>query len=153
MNLFLFPIRVAALATALSVIGGAGAASFAPASAAGEEAQHASSLTAKITLLNGASRTVALEGVGCTASICSRVAVDSRKPGDPVITKTWLDSIATIKDVTKDDALFVFRDRTQRRLAVIPLNRVLYIKSQSGRDEKINLATIKSLEFISSVSR
>jgi hypothetical protein len=150
MKLSLFPIRLAALAAAVSAIGAVGTASLAP---AGEEKQHASSLTAKLTLLDGKSRTVALEGVGCTSSICSRVSVDSRKPGDPVVTKTWLDSILAIKDVTKDDALFVFRDGTQRRLSVIPLNRVLYIKSQSSRDEKINLATVRSLEFIPSSSR
>jgi hypothetical protein len=150
MKLSLVPIRLAALAAAVSAIAAVGRPDSPPVS---EAKDHTSSLTAQLTLRNGDTRRVALEGVGCSNSICSRVSVDSRKPGDPVITKTWLDSIAAIKDVTKEDALFVFRDGTERRLSVIPLNRVLYIKSQSGRDEKISLGTVRSLEFIPSSSR
>ncbi len=148
MKIFLFPIRLAVLAAAITAIGAVGATQSAPMPAAGEAREHLSSLTAKLTLLNGESRTVVLEGVGCTGSMCSRVLVHGRKPGDPVITKTWLDSIAAIRDVAKDDALFVFRDGTQRRLSVVPLNRVLYVKSRWGSDEKIDLMTVRSLEFI-----
>jgi hypothetical protein len=153
MNVFSFPIRLAALAAAVSVIGAVGAVNITPASSTSEEKLHTSSLSARLTLLNGETRTVALEGVGCTASMCSRVAVTSEKSGDAEITRTWLDSISAIRDVTKDDALFVFRDGTQRRLSVIPLNRVLYIKSRSGFNEKIDLAKVRSLEFIPSSSR
>jgi hypothetical protein len=148
MKIFLFPVRLVVLAAAITAIGGVGATQSAPTPAAGEDREHLSSLTAKLTFLNGESRTVVLEGVGCTSSMCSRVLVNGRKPGDSVITKTWLDSIAAIQDVTKDDALFVFRDGTQRRLSVVPLNRVLYVKGRWGSYEKIGLSTLRSLEFI-----
>ncbi len=147
MKTFLPAIRLAALAAAAIVAGAAGSATG-PRTAVGEEKQHLSSLTAKLTLLSGESRPVTLEGVGCTSSMCSRVALNSEKQGDSVITRTWLDSISAITDVTKDDALFVFRDTTQRRLAVVPLNRVLYIKSRWVCNEKIDLATVRSLEFV-----
>jgi len=70
-----------------------------------------------------------------------------------MVTKTWLDSVAAIKEVSKDEALFVFRDGTERRLSVIPLNRVLYVKGRLAGDEKIDLASVRSLEFIAPASR
>jgi hypothetical protein len=158
MRIFLLPVRLAVLAAAVTAIGAVGAANSGAPPTSGEEKVHRSSLTAKLTLLNGEERTVLLEGVGCTSSMCSRVTINSGKPGNSgrpseAVARIWLDSISAIKDVSKDDALFVFRDGTQRRLSVVPLNRVLYIKSHRGGYQKIDLATVRSLEFITSTSK
>ena len=112
-----------------------------------EEQQHATSLKATITLRGGGKRTVVMEGVGCSSSICSRVSLNSSVPGGTAITRTWLDSIAAIRDVSGADGLFVFKNGAQQRLSVVPLNRVLYLKDPAGRPEKLDLAKIQSVEF------
>src|ERR1700682_5605623 len=84
-------------------------------------------LVATITLANGSSRTVSLEGVGCSETLCSRVAVRSRIDGQPHVQRTRLDSLVAIKDITKDGARFVFKDGTERRQSVVSDNRVLYV--------------------------
>ena len=110
--------------------------------------RHSSSLKVRLTLLSGARENATLEGVGCSSSMCSRVSVDSRERGAAVVTKTWLDSIAEIRDITKDDAQVRFKDGAERRLSIIPLNRVLYIQGPSGAAEKIDLAKVKSVDFL-----
>ena len=133
----------------LAVVGALGGTVGAKTSAplSGEEREHATSIHAKLTLRSGATRTVTLEGVGCSSSMCSRVFLNSATPGDAAMSRTWLDSIAAIKDITPDDALFVFRNGTQSRLSVIPVNRVLYIKDQRGVHEKLDLTRLSALEF------
>jgi len=123
-------------------IGGVGGARTVP-----DEQDHVSSLSGTLILINGESRNIVLEGVGCTSSLCSRVLLNTRKADEPGFTRVWLDSISAIRDVTKDDALFLFRDGTERRLSVFPLNRVLYIKGRWLGREKIGLETVRSLEF------
>jgi hypothetical protein len=59
-----------------------------------------------------------------------------------------VDSIASIKDTTETDALFVMKDGTERRLALVPDFRVLYVSSRNGGAEKLDLAKIRSLEFL-----
>ena len=94
--------------------------------------------TAKITLADGTTRTARLEGVGCSASICSRTAIDG----------TPLGSIAAIKDTTATGAVLLLKNGTTRRLALGKDFRVLYFASPSGVAGKLDLATIKSLEFL-----
>jgi hypothetical protein len=101
-----------------------------------------------LTLLNGTTETVTLEGVGCSTSMCSRVAVASKERGAAVVTKTWLDSIAEIRNITKDDAGVRFKDGAERRLSIVPLNRVLYIQGPKGAAEKMDLARVRSVEFL-----
>jgi hypothetical protein len=105
-------------------------------------------LVARMTLANGSSRTVSLEGVGCSEAMCSRVAVRSRPEGDSRVTKTWLDTIAAIKDITSDGALFVLKNGTSRRLSVVHDNRFIYFADQHGAEKKIDLAGIQSIEFL-----
>ena len=62
--------------------------------------------------------------------------------------RTWVDSIASIKDATANDALFVMRDGTERRLSLVTDFRVLYISNGIGGSEKLDLAKIRSLEFV-----
>ena len=109
---------------------------------------HQTSRTARVTLPDGRIRFVTLQGVGCSEAICSRVAVRVRADGRSPETRTWLDAVAAIRDITSNDALFVMKDGTARRLAVVDDNRFIYVTNQDGDDQKINLAGMKSLEFI-----
>ena len=125
-----------------------GAALFSPAAfttrlVSGEPAR---GLMAKITLLNGSTQTMKFEGVGCTSSICSRTVLKS-KTGDSAVS-TRLDGIAAIKDVRDGDALFVLRDGKEQRMSLLTDFRVLYLTNSRGASEKVDLATVKNVEFL-----
>jgi hypothetical protein len=107
---------------------------------------HGSGLTARITMADGDSRMARLEGMGCTASICSRTVIKN-KAGSESLVKTWLDSIAAIRDITPGDALFVLKDGSARRLSFVTDFRVMYLANRLGGTKKLDLATIKSVEF------
>ena len=108
---------------------------------------HRSGLTARVTAADGTSRTVTLEGVGCTQSMCSRVFIRSKSAsGAPL--QTWLDSVDSVKDTSENGALFVMRDGTQQRLSFVPDFRVLYVSNPNSRTEKLDLAKIRSLEIL-----
>jgi hypothetical protein len=108
---------------------------------------HSSGLTARITLPDGTIRMATLEGLGCSRSICSRVAIKVKADSNSLVS-LWLDSIASIKDTTENDALLVMRDGTQRRMSLVTDFRVLYLANRSPTSEKLDLAKIKSLEFL-----
>jgi hypothetical protein len=110
------------------------------------EQGHLSGMTAKITLPDGATRSVKLEGVGCSASLCSRTAIKGKGEHDSIV-RTWFDTIAAIRDATDSDALFIMRDGTQRRMFLMADFRVLYLANPSGATEKLDLARVKSIEF------
>jgi hypothetical protein len=107
------------------------------------EQGHFSPVMAKVTWPNGDSRTLSFEGVGCEISMCSRVRIQSRPKGSMVVSNTWLDAIASIKDITSQDALFIFKDGTARRLPVVSGNRFLYFASG-----KMEMGKFKSVEFL-----
>ncbi len=110
---------------------------------------HRSGLTARVTAADGTSRTIKLQGAGCTESMCSRVFIRSKSAsGAPL--QTWLDSVASIKDTSENNALFVMRDGTERRLSFAPDFRVLYVSNPNGRAEKLDLTKIRSLELLDS---
>jgi hypothetical protein len=117
---------------------------------AGPEETRAGSarLVAKMTRANGGSQTITLEGVGCSGALCSRVAVRTKADDDPRVTKTWLDTIAAIRDITSKDALFVLKNGTAQRFSVVHDNQFLYFADQHGGQGKIDLAGIKSIEFL-----
>ena len=110
---------------------------------------HRSGLTARVVSLDGSSRTVRLDGIGCTESMCSRVFVrnesESRAP-----LQTWLDTIVSIKEITENNALFAMKDGTERRLAFVSDFRVIYISDATGSGQKLDLGKIRSLEFTDS---
>ena len=111
---------------------------------------HRSGLTARVTEADGTSRTIKLEGVGCTESMCSRVFIRSKSAsGAPL--QTWLDSVASVKDTSEKGALFVMRDGTERRLSFVPDFRVLYVSNPTGHAEKLDFAKIRSLDFLDSI--
>jgi hypothetical protein len=109
-------------------------------------------LTARITMSDGTTRTATFEGVGCSSSICSRVAIKGKTDGKPVTTR--LDSIAAIRDATAESALLVMKDGTTRRLTLVNDFRVIYLDNRSGgekKEEKLDLARTRSVEFIGGV--
>jgi len=108
---------------------------------------HLSWLLAKITMRDGAIRTLHLEGVGCPLSICSRTAIKTKTSTESLVS-TWLDGLAAIKDTTASDALFVFKDGTSQRMSLITDFRVLYLASRLGGTEKLDLEKVKSVEFL-----
>jgi hypothetical protein len=108
---------------------------------------HFSGLMAKITLPDGATRTVKLEGVGCTQSICSRVAIKGKTEHDSLV-RTAFDAIAAIKDTTEHDALIVLKDGTQQRMSLLTDFRVLYLTKGTRAAERLDLAKLKSIEFL-----
>ena len=101
---------------------------------------------AKITLLNGTSRTVLLDGVGCSESICSRVAIKGRTERGSLV-EMRLDTVAAIRSTAGGDTLFVLKDGTEQRLSLVPDFRVLYVAKRPGT-EKIDLGKVKSIEFL-----
>ena len=114
------------------------------------EAEHASDLKAKITTLDGVSRVVKLAGVGCTQRICSRTEIK----GDTethVLSRTWLDSIAVITNTTPDSALLVMKDGSELRLSLVKDFRVLFFDPGFGGFKKLDLAKVKSVEFLARV--
>lgn len=108
--------------------------------------EHLPGSVARITMRNGATRTVALEGVGCPQGICSRTAIRA-KSKDSVV-QTWFDGLAQIKDITPTGALFVLKDGTSLRLSLIYDFRVLYLANRLGGTDKLDLAAVKTVDFI-----
>jgi hypothetical protein len=106
---------------------------------------HLSGLSARIILRDGSSRIVTIEGVGCTASICSRKLIKTKTSAEAVVT-TWLDSVAAIRDITPGNALFVLKNGTSQHLSLLPGFRVLYLKTRLGGAEKLDLAQIQAVE-------
>jgi hypothetical protein len=88
-----------------------------------------------------------LEGLGCSRSICSRVSIKGKADSNSLVS-FWLESIATIKDTTENHALLVMRDGTQQRMSLVTDFRVLYLANRSRNSEKLDLAKIKSVEFL-----
>ncbi len=107
---------------------------------------HLSGLAATITMRDGATRTVRLEGVGCPQAICSRTAIKAKTGADSLV-QTWFDSLAAITDTTPSDALFVLKDGTSRRMSLVYDFRVLYLANRLGGTERLDLAKVQSIEF------
>ena len=108
---------------------------------------HLSGLNARVTQPNGSTRTVTLDGVGCSMSMCSKVFIKGKDAGGNLV-GTPLDSIASITVATKDMAVLVMKDGTQRHVALVPDFRVLYVTDRTGSNERIDLAKIRSVQFL-----
>lgn len=103
--------------------------------------------TARITMANGTTRTAYLQGVGCSAAICSRVFIQGKVDNHSTATFRF-DTIFAIEEVTENAAVFVMNDGTKRHVAFIPDFRILYFANPHGGVEKLDLRTIKSLEIL-----
>jgi hypothetical protein len=106
-------------------------------------AQSPAPLTARLTSPDGVSRTITLNGVGCTASICSRVVIKG-KSEDGSMVEIPLATIASIKG----SDVFVMKDGVERRLSLVKDFRVLYFTNPDGGTGKVDLTKIKSIEFL-----
>jgi len=109
---------------------------------------HHSGLLATVTAADGTIRTVKLEGVGCSASMCSRSLIKIKNERNSV-ESVWLDRISEIRETTDTNALFLMRDGAQRRLSLVTDFRVLYLGSGPGSPAKLDLGKVRSLQFIS----
>jgi hypothetical protein len=101
------------------------------------EQNHLSRLGAGITMADGSGPVARIECVGCSASICSRALIEGRANGKALV-KTRLDSIAAIKETSADDAPFVLKDGTERRLSLVTGSRVLYLASPPKPGLRVN---------------
>ncbi len=110
---------------------------------------HASGLMGRVTLTDGTNQNVTLDGFGCSAAICSRVAVRARA-NDGSIVNIWIDALAAITDITPGSALFVMKDGTQQRLSLIPDFRVLYLAGGNTKGRRIDFSRIQSLQIMGS---
>jgi hypothetical protein len=136
--------RVVCLASAL-----ASSAAFAiPGASSPAEAapQSSARFTARITMADGRSRVGTLEGIGCSASICSRTGLKGRDRKNSLV-NTRFYAIRAITDTTATDALLVLKDGTQTRLSLVNDFRVLYIANRFGTPDRIDLANVRSVEF------
>jgi hypothetical protein len=109
--------------------------------------EHIPGLTAKVTLANGATEIVRIDGIGCTESMCSMLLTKAKTAGNTVV-EIWFDSIAAIRDIRQNDAVFVTKDGAERRLTFISDFRVLYVSNGDGAKKKIDLAKIKALDVV-----
>jgi hypothetical protein len=103
--------------------------------------------TTRITMANGTTRTAYLQGVGCSAAICSRVFIQGKVDNNSTATIRF-DSISAIEEITENAAVFVMNDGTRRHVTFIPDFRVLYIANPNGGTEKLDLRTIKTLQVL-----
>ena len=79
--------------TTVSLVGTFGAANPSP----HDDVRHRSSLRVTLTSVDGATRTVTLQGVGCSISMCSRVRAKDIKTDD-----VWLDGLASVRPISHD---------------------------------------------------
>ena len=107
---------------------------------------HRSSLKAVLTMADGSTRPVTLEGVGCTASMCSRVRARENSSAN-----IWLDQLASATEIQDADsgvqAVFQYKDGSTRAATIENGNRVLYIANGHGKQEKLDLARVSRIEF------
>ena len=128
---------------AVCTIGGGGFASITSHDYEG----HRSSLRATLTMVDGSTRSVTLEGVGCPTGVCSRVKAKESKANN-----IWLDGVASVRRISHNGAgpvtaTFKFKDGTERQASIISVNRVLYVSGRVGRTEKLDLGTLSKIDF------
>ena len=99
--------RVSVFSPAVVVLGGT---IGAPLTASFDLDGHESSLRARVTISDGTSRRITLQGVGCAQGMCSRVRMRDSKTGG-----VWLDRLASVRDISQIatgpvHAVFTFKD-------------------------------------------
>ncbi len=132
----------------LAAIGGLGQATSVNSTPMPDDNRHRSSLPVRLTLLNGVEKTVTLEGVGCSISMCSRVRVRNTSAAN-----VWLDGVASVSSI-KDTAsgtvkaVFNFKNGGEGQESVVAGNRVLYVTNGRGRQEKVDLGSVSRILFL-----
>ena len=103
-------------------------------------------MPAVLTMADGTTKAITLEGVGCAASMCSRVR--ARENNSDSI---WLDGLASIRQIRDANgavqATFPFKNGIEREGSIAQDNRVLYIWRWFGSPEKLDFARIHRIDF------
>ena len=109
---------------------------------------HRSLLPARIRLANGVKRTVTLEGVGCPIGMCSRVAIRNM-----AATAMWLDGLASVTGIAASNStgpvkvILRFKDGVERETLITAGNRILYLHHRIGFTEKLDLGSVREIDF------
>ena len=149
MKLFSLVSHVSAIASVSLLLGSGGYASvivpWLPLPAVDEG--HRSSLRARVTMVDGTSRAITIQGVGCTELICSRVRATASMDDS-----VWLDGLASVRAISHDTtgpvkAVFTFKNGTKRQASIVQGNRVLYVDGRFGRTEKLDLGSATRVDF------
>ncbi len=106
---------------------------------------HKTSLPAVLTMADRTTRAVTLEGVGCMATMCSRVR--ARENNSDSI---WLDGLTSIRQIHEANgavqAKFAFKNGIEREGSIMQDNRILYISRRLAA-EKLDLTRIRRIDF------
>ena len=97
-------------------------------------------------MIDGASRTITLQGVGCAQGMCSRVRVR-----DANTESIWLDRLASVRDISQTDegsvlVVFTFKDGSSRETSIAAVNRVLFIGSRFWT-RQLDLNGVSRIDF------
>jgi hypothetical protein len=108
---------------------------------------HRSALPVWMTLADGTRHAATLQGVGCTESMCSRVRALDRQAES-----IWLDGLTCVRDISGSrsgpvHAMFVFKDGTERPASITETNRVLYLTDDRGRERRVDLTSLRRIDF------
>jgi hypothetical protein len=103
-------------------------------------------LMAKIILRNGRTQIAKLDGVGCPAAICSRIAMKAKSADGSLVT-TRLDRIAAIQGTNAGEISMALKDGRQQRLSLVRDFRVLYLVKGDGGTETLDLAQVRRVQF------
>jgi hypothetical protein len=116
---------------------------------------HASGARSAATMIRVVPRTGspyvrALDGIGCSQAICSRVFVRALVADDEgtAVQRIRFDTVAAIEMLGGGDARVRFNDGTSRRVLVAADNRVLYLIDDAGRTKRLDLGNVVSIEFL-----
>jgi hypothetical protein len=111
---------------------------------------HAPHRRALLTPHAGPSRFATLEGVGCSETICSRVAVRTRaaRSDEGGETLVRFDAIAAIRSNGAGRATVDFIDGSSRQVVIPAENRVFYLLNASDRPEKLDMGKLAVIEFL-----
>ncbi len=112
-----------------------------------DDPAHKSSLRAIVTMTDGTTRTITLQGVGCPVGMCSRVHAKDINAND-----LWLDGLVSVCDISHNPvgpvtATFKFKNGDEHQASIVALNRVLYVKSHFGSNKKLDLAAVTKIDF------
>ena len=109
-------------------------------------AGHKTFLRAVLTMADGTTKAVTLEGVGCTTSMCSRVRARENNSDD-----IWLDGLTSIRQIHDANgaiqATFIFKNGKEREGSIVQDNRVLYVSRWLNSPEKVDLARVLRIDF------
>jgi hypothetical protein len=111
--------------------------------------RHATDLTARVTMPDGTTEMLTIDGFGCSVALCSKAFIRAKADRSSAET-IWIDTIGEIKDIAHDGALFVMKDGTARRLSFVSDFRVIYVRGPNSKTKKLDLSKVRSLQIIAS---